>query len=220
MGSVGKAAGQQRGIPFWISPCRSGAFYFLMLCFIAVFPGAPAVPAPRAAVGRAVTAQAGFLTFPSGQRSLCALGSRGDTASGALSPPASHHTHPPGERRSGGKWGRALPGFRVQPGVWDKNPPPKKSRQKNPFSSCLGLCFSEAPGWDRDRQVLQCGVPWGLWGALMGWEQVGSILPKLEPRSSSCCGPPQLHIYFIYVFSSITKVNLISSLPQGFSPPA
>lgn len=72
-----------------------------------------------------------------------------------------------------------------------KTPPPKKSRQKIHYPPAWG-CVSGRPRAGTGtgfEQVLHCGVPWGVWGALMGWEQVGSILPKLEPRSSSHCVP-------------------------------
>lgn len=126
-----------------------------------------------------------------GQRSLCALSSRGDTASGALSPPASHHTHPPGERRSGGKWGRALPGFRVQPGVWDKNPPPKKSRQKIHYPPARG-CVSARPrpgtgtGFE---QVLQCGVPWAFGGPYWGGSKWDPSFQSWSPGAAAAVTP-------------------------------
>lgn len=113
-----------------------------------------------------------------------------------------HHTHPPGLQSRGGKWGRVLPGFRVQPGVWDKNPPPKKPRQKIHYPPAWG-CVSGRPQAGTGtgfEQVLQCEVPWGVWGALMGWERVGSILPKLEPRNSSRCALPHTaHLFYLHI---------------------
>lgn len=153
------------------------------------------MPAPRAAVGRA---QAGFLTFPSGQRSLCVLAAEGtQPAPRRFVPTCLHHTHPPGPAALGSGEGLC----QGPAGVWDENPPPKKCRQKIHYPPAWG-CVSARPRAGTGtgfEQVLHSGVPWGVWGALMGWEQVGSLLPKLEPRSSSCCAPPSCtFILFMY----------------------
>lgn len=122
-------------------------------------------------------------------------------------------SHPPAGPRGAGKRGRALPGFRVQPGVWDKNPPPKKCRQKIHSPPAWG-CVSARPRAGTGtgfEQVLPCGVPWGVWGALMGWEQVGSILPKLEPRSSSCCAPPTAHLFYLRILHNQGQLDFLTA---------
>lgn len=64
---------------------------------------------------------------------------------------------------------------------------------------------------------------WGSLGRLGDLNGVGASgihPPKAGAQEQQPLWPPQVHICFIYIFSSITKVNLISSLHQGFSSPA
>lgn len=208
----------QHGIPFCItcrSPADPVAFNFLILFFIAVFPPVPQpcqLPVLRQVSSRFLWDKGAF---------VCSAAE--GTQPGALCPHLPpHHTHPPALQSQAGKCEGfcQVSGSSQESGI-------KPHHQRNPDKKSIillpGVVFQGGPGLGQGQALSRfCSV--GFPGAFGGPQRGGSkwdpSFQSQSPGAAAAVAPPQLHIYFIYIFSSITKVNLISSLHQGFSPPA